>query len=332
MNIKPQIQSISNFQVPSNEKNEFMNDVSISLSQKNKQIYSKYFYDDHGSELFNKITRHPDYYLTNCELEILNTYKEELSNLLKDDTFNLVELGPGEGIKTSVLINQFLYDSLSFSYFPIDISKKYLNHLINKFNNHLLDLEIIALNSDYLNGIKWLTSNSYKRNFLLFLGSSIGNFDLLGAEKFLSNMWHLLHDGDYILIGFDLRKDISILMRAYNDRNGITREFNLNLLRRINNELCANFNLDLFCHYGTYNAYSGAMESYLLSLEEQIVYIDSLKKEFYFNKFEPIHVECSYKYLLSQIENLAYDNQFEIVKNFTDSKEYFLNSLWRVCK
>ena len=312
------------------EKKEFMHEILIGLSKTRKQIPSKYFYDDRGSELFNQITRHPDYYLTDCELEILNSYKHELSALLKNESFNLIELGPGEGIKTRLLLDRFLADQLSFSYFTIDISKKYLTKIIDQFNVELPQLETIALNSDYLNGIRWLSANSSKRNFLLFLGSSIGNFDLNSSKEFLGMLRSFLHPGDYLLIGFDLLKDIEILMRAYNDEAGITREFNLNLLRRMNKDLAANFNVDTFHHYGTYNAYTKAMESHLLSKKEQIVYIGALKKSFGFKEFEPIHVESSQKYTLSQIENLANATQFKVVNNFTDSKRYFINSLWMV--
>lgn len=327
---KFQIPAISDANTLHDEKQEFMNDVLIGLSKVNKQIQSKYFYDDRGSELFNQITRHPDYYLTGCELDILDTNKNELSTLMKNETFNLIELGPGEGIKTRLLIDQFIKDKLSFTYFTIDISKKYLRKIIEKFDKQLPNLETIALNSDYLNGIKWLSSNSNKRNFLLFLGSSIGNFDLNSAKEFLGMLRSFLHPGDYVLIGFDLVKDIDVLMKAYNDRDGITREFNLNLLRRMNNDLGANFNIDAFHHYGTYNVYTRAMESHLISKKEQIVYIESLKKSFGFKEFESIHVESSHKYTLSQVEKLAHSTQFKVVKNYTDLKRYFLNSLWCV--
>ncbi|CEK10799.1 L-histidine N(alpha)-methyltransferase [Legionella hackeliae] len=324
------IQTLQNHQKEAKDNKEFMQDVLMGLSRKNKQLPSKYFYDNSGSKLFNQITHHPDYYLTGCELEILRHHKKELSALLKKEEFNLVEFGPGEGIKTNILINQFLKDNLSFTYFTVDISKKYLDSLLDKFNRKLPQLKVIAINSDYLSGIQWLSTNSNKRNFLLFLGSSIGNFDIQSSKKFLQEVRNALHAGDYFLIGFDLRKDINILLKAYNDRDGLTRAFNLNLLKRINKELDGNFDLNLFYHYETYNVHTGAMESYLISLEDQIVHIGALNKSFLFKKFEPIHVESSYKYLDSQIKRLAKESGFEIVKNFSDSKKYFVNSLWQV--
>ncbi|ASQ45834.1 L-histidine N(alpha)-methyltransferase [Legionella clemsonensis] len=323
------IQTLQKYPNNSLDNKEFMQDVLVGLSRKNKQLSSKYFYDAVGSSLFNQITHHPDYYLTGCELEILKHHKKELSDLLKDEEFNLVEFGPGEGLKTNILINQFLKDHLSFTYYAVDISKKYLDNLVNQFKQKLPQLNVVALNSDYIAGIEWLSLNSSKRNFLLFLGSSIGNFDIPAAKKFLQNVRNSLHEGDYFLIGFDLRKEINILLRAYNDSDGLTREFNLNLLRRINNELQSNFDLDSFYHYGIYNPHTGAMESYLISLEDQIVHISALKKSFTFKKFEPIRVESSYKYSAPQIKKLAKESGFEIIKNYSDSKKYFINSLWQ---
>lgn len=312
------------------EKQGFMHDTLFGFSKINKEIQSKYFYDELGSDLFNQITHHPDYYLTNCELTILDQYKNELAKMLKDEPFNLIELGPGEGIKTSLLIDQFLEDKLAFSYYSIDISQKYLGRIIDKFSKQLPNLEAITLNADYLNGIKWVGKNSNKRNFLLFLGSSIGNFDFNSSIEFLGMVRNFLHPGDYILIGFDLVKDIETMMRAYNDRDGITHHFNLNLLNRMNTELGATFDINSFYHYGTYNVYLKAMESYLVSNKEQTVYIDALKKSFDFKEFEAIHVEFSQKYTLADVDNLARSTQYKIIKNYTDAKHYFLNSLWQV--
>ncbi|STX28198.1 Histidine-specific methyltransferase EgtD [Legionella beliardensis] len=313
-------------------RNTFLADILTGLTSSNKFISSKYFYDEKGSELFNLITRHPDYYLTNCELEILRNYKGELSQLLGQQGFNLIELGPGEGIKSRILIEQFLQDSLEFTYFTIDISRKYLNQIVKKFNHDLPNLKLIALNSDYFKGLRWLNTQSVRKNLLLFLGSSIGNFSPENTQSFLREIWQDLNDGDYFLIGFDLRKDIDILLRAYNDSDGITRKFNYNLLHRLNRELGANFKPELFYHYAPYNVYSGAMESYLISSQEQTIFIKDLDRAFHFNEFEPIHLEFSYKYLLSQISDFAQENGFSIIKNFFDSKKYFVDSLWQVHK
>lgn len=313
-------------------KAEFKNDIRTGFSQQHKSIQSKYFYDAEGSTLFNKITRHPDYYLTDCEIEILKTYKQQLSDFLGKEAFNLIELGPGEGIKTKLLIEQFLQDRKNFIYMPIDISTNYLENMIGEFEQGLPHLKLTPIHSDYFRGLEWLSHNSVKKNLVLFLGSSIGNFNPKETDSFLSHLQEVLHDGDYVLLGFDLRKDIPVLMRAYDDNSGITRDFNLNLLKRINRELNANFAIDKFHHYATYNVYTGAMESYLISLEKQLVYIDALQQSYLFDAIEPIHVEYSYKYLLSQVEALAAKNGFKLVKHFVDSREYFVDSLWQVVK
>jgi dimethylhistidine N-methyltransferase len=314
------------------EQSEFKKDILKGLSSPCKEIYSKYFYDQEGSRLFNKITRHPDYYLTNCEIEILQSYKKKISGILHKEVFNLIELGPGECIKTQLLIQQFLQDLLTFTYTPIDISKIYLEKIVKEFQIQLPSLEINAINSDYFQALEWLNVESEKRNFVLFLGSSIGNLDFTAAKAFLRHLWDVLHPNDLVLIGFDLKKDIDILLRAYNDSDGITQKFNLNLLHRINRELGSNFCIDKFTHYGTYNANMGAMESYIISQIDQEVKIHDLNQSFYFHAFEPIHVEYSFKYLLSQVEGLANTTGFSVVDHFLDSQHYFVDSLWQVKK
>ncbi|VEG90265.1 L-histidine N(alpha)-methyltransferase [Legionella spiritensis] len=311
---------------------DFLRDINHGLSMPTKRIPSKYFYDANGSKLFNEITRHPDYYLTNCELDILTRYKQEIAGFLTKETCNLIELGPGEGIKTSLLLDEFMTRNLRFTYYPVDISRQYLIDLEKKIAKQWPRLDITGLKADYLHGIQWLTRHSSHKNLVLFLGSSIGNYDFAAANQFLRHLWQSLNHGDYLLIGFDLRKDIHVLTRAYNDSDGITRQFNLNLLRRMNTELDANFIIDQFEHYGVYNVHSGAMESYLLSRCEQDVVIGKLNRTFHFHLLEPIHVEYSFKYLPTQIAQLAHDNGFQRLQNFTDSKNYFIDSLWQVDK
>lgn len=312
--------------------NQFALDVHKGLSKKNKYISSKYFYDEKGSELFNQITQHPSYYLTQCELEILENHKLEISQLVQDEYFNLIELGPGEGVKTLILLDQLLKDSRNFTYFTIDISSKYLNDLRSKLLNVLPTLNIRSIYKDFNEGLRSLNLQSKTRNMVLFLGSSIGNFNEEEAKNFLNTICQNLNEDDYLLIGFDLRKDINVLYDAYDDSAGITKAFNFNLLDRMNRELEANFKLTNFNHYATYNVYSGAMESYLISNKKQEVYIKQLNQTFCFHEFEPIHLECSYKYRFSQIEQFAKDSNFKILKNFEDSKKYFALSLWQVDK
>lgn len=309
---------------------EFQSDIFEGLSKPHKTISSKYFYDDWGSALFNRITTHPDYYLTLCELEILEHHKDSIANIVNNKIFNLIELGPGEGIKTELLITHFLHKNLDFTYMPIDISYQYLNNLSKKLERNNPSVHLNLIHSDYFKGLDWINLETHACNVVLFLGSSIGNFSIAESESFLSNIKQRLHKGDYIIIGFDLRKDITTLMKAYNDAAGITRAFNLNLLHRINRELDANFDLDKFDHYASYNVQIGSMESHLISLDSQVVTLKKLSKSISFDKIEAIHVEYSYKYSLSQIKALAQSCGFTIIDNYSDSQGYFVDSLWQV--
>lgn len=308
----------------------FKTDVQVGLSLNKKKISPKYFYDDRGSELFNQITRHPDYYLTQCELEILNRYKKSLAELLNYEEINLIELGPGEGIKSKLLLEEFLSAKMEITYTPIDISLKYLEKPLEKLSASLPKLKIKPINSDYFNTTAWLNVTSRQRNLVLFLGSSIGNFDHAETQAFLKHLRHVLNPGDLVLIGFDLLKDIKTLIRAYDDSDGITRKLNFNLLRRINEELHADFNIDKFCHYNTFNVDNHAMESYLVSLEPQKVTVGALDQSFNFSSFEAIHVESSHKYHLAQIEHYAATSGFKVIQHFLDSRKYFADSLWEV--
>lgn len=315
---------------PYDVETAFKRDIQTGLSGPYKQIQSKYFYDELGSEIFNKITNHPDYYLTQCELEIFSNCKCELSNYLNEQPFNLIELGPGEGIKTKILLEQFLQGQLKFRYTPIDISSQYLKILVKKFTAEFADIQINPIHGDFFKSLKWQSDHSHRQNLVLFLGSSIGNFDPAYIVKFLTYLKNSLHPGDFVLIGFDLKKDIDILLKAYDDNDGLTKEFNLNLLRRINRELGGEFNLDKFKHYATYNVFIGAMESYLISQSKQKILIKNLEQTFSFNPLESVHVEYSFKFDLLQIEEFARRSGFKLVENFIDEKKYFVDSLWQV--
>jgi uncharacterized SAM-dependent methyltransferase len=172
----------------------------------------------------------------------------------------------------------------------------------------------------------------HKKKVVLFLGSNIGNMNPCEAKSFLIRLWNSLNHDDFILIGFDIKKDIKKLIRAYNDNQDITAEFNKNLLYRINKELGGEFDADKFEYFSTYDPQDGAIKSYLISKERQRVYIHAIQKQFHFDAYEAIHTESSYKYDIKDIINLAEKNGFKIEKNYFDKKKYFTNSLWRVVK
>jgi L-histidine Nalpha-methyltransferase len=310
----------------------FSGDVLVGLSKTPKKISSKYFYDKRGTKLFQKIMDLPEYYLTHCEFNILRTKKEEFSRLLKNEPFNLVELGAGDGRKTSILLEHFLKKKLTFKYIPIDISESAMKILTQFLNQKFPSLEAEGIVAEYFEGLKWLSNLSFHKNMVLFLGSNLGNFNKTQSRVFLHNLWNSLQHGDYTVIGFDLKKDIDLMLKAYNDSQNITSEFNLNLLRRINRELGGNFDLKKFRHYSNYDVFTGAMESYLVSLESQEVFLKKVGQSFSFEAWEPIHTEYSYKYLISDIEKLAEETGYSIEKQLYDSKKYFVDSIWKVEK
>jgi len=313
-------------------KHLFALDILVGLSETRKRISSKYFYDARGSELFTQITNLDEYYLTNCELEVLSDCQESIIGLVRNEPFNLVELGAGDGRKTKILLEHFLKTNCDFRYVPIDISESAMKDLVIDCGENFPDLSTNGLVSDYFSGLKWLNNRYKRRNFVIFLGSSIGNFTHAEAREFLRNVWNSLHHDDIVLAGFDLKKDIELLLSAYNDREGVTAAFNLNVLERINNELGGEFDLSKFRHFGTYDVFLGAMQSYLVSLERQSVFIRDIGRAFEFWPWEPIHTEYSYKYLISDIHRLAEETGFRVERDLIDSKGYFVDSIWRVVK
>lgn len=313
-------------------RQQFARDVLLGFFRSPKSIPSRHFYDEEGNRLFQKIMDLPEYYLTDCELEILETHRERITGHLGGQAFNLVELGAGDGKKTRVLLSHFCERDLDFRYVPIDICKPALLQLIDICGRDLPGMPIEGLVSEYFDGLAWLSGLNDRRNVVLFLGSNIGNFNASEARVFLRSLWSSLNDGDLVLIGFDLKKDIELLMRAYNDPQGVTAQFNLNLLRRINRELGGDFQVESFEHYSTYDVLSGAMESYLVSRARQSVFIESLRMRFAFEAWEPIHTEVSHKYLAGEISSMADETGFEVVDELSDSRGWFLDSLWRVRK
>ncbi|MCB2427656.1 L-histidine N(alpha)-methyltransferase [Methylophaga pinxianii] len=311
---------------------QFAFDVLMGFSAPAKYLPSKYFYDAKGSRLFEQITELEEYYPTRCEFEILNRVGGELAEFLEDEPFEIVELGAGDGRKTKVLLTQLLETTKQFSYIPIDICETAIANLVESLNQSHPSLTTHGIVGDYFASIRHLENTSDSRKLVLLLGSNIGNFDFPSAKRFLHSIWKCLNHNDLFLIGFDLKKDIEVLTKAYNDKRGVTRDFNLNVLTRINNELAGDFDVSRFSHHGMYNPRHGAMESYLISLEHQEVHIGALEKTFEFKPYEAIHLELSHKYLLSDMQQLADQTGFTVLNNWQDSQGYFADGLWRVNK
>ena len=312
------------------KQNTFAEDVFTGLSSTPKFLSSKYFYDDEGSRLFQRIMELPEYYLTRAEFEIFSTHPEEIFKSFKNgrSEFDIIELGAGDGTKTAVLIDYFLAQKVDFSYSPVDISQEAVDSLTAKFTAEFPTLSLKPKTGDYFRILETLKAESKRRKILLFLGSNIGNFNQDAALDFFRHLRSVMNEDDLLFTGFDLQKDPRVILRAYDDAEGVTAEFNLNLLRRINRELGANFDLSKFSHYAVYRPTECAARSFLISREEQTVFIEALDRSFQFKAWEPIFMEISQKYNVEMIEDFARETGFLVKRNFFDANRYFVDSLW----
>ncbi len=310
--------------------NQFCDDVIQGLTATPKRLDSKYFYDDKGDELFQQIMACREYYPTDCEMEILRDQCTDIAKVLIGDgsPFNLIELGAGDATKSIHLLRELLNRQANFTYLPIDISRHVIDLLHDTLPKALPNLQIDGLPGEYFNMLKQATTNSKKRNVVLFLGANIGNMPINDAEDFCSMLHMNLKKGDMAFIGFDLKKHPKVILDAYNDAAGITKQFNLNLLSRINNELGADFDLTQFDHYPTYDPATGSCKSYLVSLQDQQVNI--CDESISFKKNEYILMEISQKYAVEQVKNMAAVSHFTPVADFYDSKNWFVDTVWLV--
>jgi dimethylhistidine N-methyltransferase len=308
----------------------FARDVFRGLSRSPKSLPSMYFYDAEGSRLFQRITELEEYYLTRCEAQILDSHAAEIVAAVLPGPLRLVELGAGDGRKTEILLRRLLDAGLCFEYVPIDICRQSVLDLAASFQGRFDgSLRMRGIVAEYFDGLASLRWASRRPNLVLFLGSSVGNFSHAEARQFFRRLRESLRPGDFVLVGFDLKKDLEILRRAYNDAAGVTRLFNLNLLARINRELGGEFDRRRFAHYGPYSFREECMESWLVSLENQEVPIHALGRSFSFRAWEGVHVECSHKYDLAQIESFASTAGFRVQKHFFDCRRWFADSLWQ---
>ena len=304
---------------------EFADHVIRGLSLVSPLLSSLYLYDNIGSQIYEEITNLDEYYLTRTEYSLLYDFKKEIISIIGYNlkSLNIMEFGAGDGHKTQILLDQFGDMSIDVSYFPIDVSEYALEKLIENVKAPY----ICALNVDNLIGCSYLASQSTTPILATFFGSSIGNYDIPDAIIFLTKIFSLLRNGDYFLIGFDLNKNLKKLHSAYFDSKGITSRFNYNLLSRINRELNANFDISIWQHNAKWNSDINAMESWLISTEDQTVTMtpDVNTHSFHFHKGEEIRTERSYKYTLDEITKLSSESGFTIVKNFI--KDDFCESL-----
>jgi uncharacterized SAM-dependent methyltransferase len=199
-----------------------------------------------------------------------------------------------------------------------------------KMQNDMPEVITRGITAEYFEGLKWLKNNSDQRNIVLFKGGNIGNFSPEESQQFLNDLRNSLQTGDILILGCDLVKDYHTILRAYNDAQGVTRDFQLNLLHRINRDLGGDFDVDKFIYYPIYNPGKSAVESYLVSTENQQVYVGALDQHFSFDAHEPIHTEYSFKFTTPQLEQLAASAGFSVTKHLFDHRKYFVNSIWQV--
>lgn len=309
--------------------NEFAKDVEKGLNDKQKHISPKFFYDKKGSRLFEEICMQPEYYLNRIESQILKNSVDEILKIIGGQEISVIELGNGNSLKTRILLGPFLTKLKIVTYFPIDVSLKMLKKSIKDLFREYANLQIYGICSDYVSGL--VKINAFmklkreipNKKFIIFLGSSIGNFDPKDAIDFLHSIARYVLKEDLLLIGIDLEKDKSILDRAYNDKNGITAKFNFNVLARINRELEGEFNISNFEHRSFYNIHKHRIEMHLESKLDQQVRIGAIGKMFYFKKGEKIHTENSYKYSLRRLNKLVKKAGLQVIRNFTDPEEQY---------
>lgn len=311
----------------------FSLDVRRGLSSHPRSLPSKWFYDARGNELFQAIMASPEYYLTDCEDEIFRTAGPTLLAALGDRPFDLVELGAGDGSKTQRLIGQFLAAKAAFTYRPIDISAHALELLGKLITSRWPRLPFAPERGDYFEALGRLDRGpTGGPRLVLFPGGNIGNFTPEEAVSFLGRLRGLLRPGDWLLTGFDLKKDPAVVQAAYDDAGGHTAAFNLNLLARINRELGADFELGNWRHWETYNPVTGSAHSFLVARNACAVTIADHDETYAFEAAEAIDVEISQKYSRAEIKSLAEASGFTPVNNLEDGKGWFTDSLWRIEK
>lgn len=306
-------------------RDAFRKHVLEGLNKKTKQLSSKYFYDERGDELFQRIMRMPSYYLPECEMEIIHDQGHNISARINDPSLEVIELGAGDGSKTKHLLASFRENGKQLRYIPLDISADVLVSCRENVLEQVPDIEVECIDGDYFQTLSEIERKD--TGLWMFMGSNIGNYREQRAEAFLHFLHQKMQKGDYLLIAADLMKHPGTILAAYNDPQGITRAFNLNLLERINRELDGNFELAAFDHYPYYDPVTGTTFSFLISLKKQQVSVSGQK--FDFDSFEVIHTEVSQKYRLSDVVELGESAGLEFMEHFTDQKTYYSVSLFR---
>lgn len=301
---------------PANE--DFLAEVLLGLTSSPRSLPCKFFYDEYGAELFLKICELPEYHVTRTETEILRRYGTEMAESIGENA-ELVGFGTGAGVKTRMLLEHL---KNPVAYVPVDISKQRLTESAESLSRAMPSLEILPVCADYLQPLRLPTpSHPPDHIAVYFPGSTIGNLEPDGARHFLQRVCRLCGPSGGLIIGVDLQKSKEIIEAAYNDRAGVTAEFNLNLLVRSNRELGADFDLPLWRHRAVYNENAHRIEMHLVSEANQTVHVGG--REFHFARGEKIITEFSYKYTPQGFAALAATAGFRLANTWTDPQQLF---------
>ena len=307
---------------------EYLEEVVRGLTSRPKTLPCKLFYDERGSALFEEITGLPEYYPTRTELEILQDYAREIARAA-GSAVSVVELGAGTALKTTTLLGAFARRQMRLKYFPVDISPAALAAAKKRVKDEYPGALVRPIIADFSNGFRFLQDIS-GRKIVLYLGSSIGNFDWNDAVTMLRKVSEQLTPGDALLLGTDMVKSPEILVPAYDDAQGVTEQFNKNILVRLNRELDGNFDLDSFRHVAEWNPSKSRMEINLESTRPQVVCLRIPDLTVRFLAAERIHTENSYKYTEQMVEAMLCASGFKLEKTWYDRRNWFGLHLARV--
>lgn len=301
-----------------NETEEFLDDVLAGLTGTPKRIPSKYLYDTRGSQLFDQICELPEYYPTRTELQIMRDNSEAIARAVGKDCA-IVELGSGSGTKTELLLES----SHVHHYIPVDVSRSHLMDSAERLQAQFTDLKVTPVCADFTQPgfLPDEILNLAERRVVYFPGSTIGNFTVEAAESLLSAIANCCHPHGGLLIGIDLQKPIPVLQAAYDDAQGVTSDFNLNLLKRMQRELNAELEPDAFQHLALYNASKSRMELYLQSRAEQEIVIDD--QVIHIEENERILTEYSHKYDADVFAATAAEHGFQLKEKWLDADQQF---------
>lgn len=300
------------------ERVEFHRDVIGGLSRTRKEIPSKYFYDARGSRLFDQICELPEYYPTRTETGIMRRFAGEMGEQVGGEA-RVVEWGSGSSVKTRILLNHL---EEPVAYVPVDISREHLESAAERLAEEFPEVEVLPVAADFTKPFALPEPNrSAARTVVYFPGSTIGNFPPRTAARLLGQIARMAGAGGSLLIGIDLQKSEEVIEAAYNDAAGVTAEFNLNLLRRMNSELDGDFELGQFQHVAEYNREEGRIEMYLESRREQVARVGG--ERFQFGAGERILTEYSCKYTIEGFSALAGEAGWCQGESWTDEREYF---------